>query len=305
MMYSVIALTVIMGARVDLPPDEVSRRVETACVDGRWEEDCPALLAELELELYGNLNTLAVARQPIERDALIVAARGNFPPLAELGLRRLEHLESPAERDAARVAIEHPSPAVRETARRLLESADPPAAQAYARWWRSSGRRGWDGLVPDTTPMPEQLGLRDWADLRYRYFASDEQRAVFTSGLPPEQLLGKIAPGAKVATGEQVAARAEKQKQASAGTSAATSAVEQGLARSGLGALAGLAKRTAKQTSKGGETKPSRGFEPVSEFADPTSVRYVQIERPGAGPPVQAAAGRDNELGQTVLVIRL
>lgn len=304
MMYSLIALTVIMGPQIELPPDEISRRFDAGCVDGRWEEDCVALRSRLELELYGDLNTLAVAKQPIERDALIVAANGSFPPLVEFGLRRLGRIESPAERETVLAAIGHPSPVVRDTARNLLESADPQGAQSYTRWWRSSGRRGWDGLVPDTTPMPEQLGIRDLADLRYQYFASDAHRAVFTSGLPPDQLLGKIAPGTKVKTGQQVAASADKQKQVSAGTDAAASALEDTLARSGLGALAGLAKRTSKKVKTGDDAKPTRNFEPVAEFADPATVLYVQIDRPGTGTPVQAAVGRDDGLGETVLVIQ-
>jgi len=305
MMHALIALaTLITGPRVDLPPDEISLRFEAECVDGRWAADCPALRMEIELAFYGDLIILGQANEPIDRESLVVAARSHFPPLAELGLRRLARIESAAERDATLAALEHPSPAVRQAARNLIESAEPQGMQAYARWWRASTRSTWDALVPDTLPMPEQLGLKDMDDLRYRYFASDEHRAVFTSRTAPGELIGRIAPGARTSTGEQVARSAQKQKEAAERSASAASAIEEGLARSGLGALAGLAKRTSKQVEKTGDAKQGPGFEPVEEFAaDPAAVVYVQIERPGAA-PVQAAAGRDQALGETVLVVR-
>jgi hypothetical protein len=307
MMYSLIAMaTLIAGPRLDLAPDVVASRFETECTDGRWAVDCPALRSEIELEFYGDLNELARANQPLDRDVLVVAARSHFPPLAELGLRRLMRIENAAERDAVMAALEHPSPGVRQAARNLLESVDASAASAYAHWWRGDSRATWDALVPDVLPMTEQLGLRDLGDLRFRYFASDEHRAVFTSRLAPAELLERIAPGAKAKTGEQVARSAQKQKEAAETTRTATGVLEEGLARSGLGALAGLAKRTSKAAGEATATgKQARNFEPVEEFkGDPTAVVYVHVERPGGAAPVQAAAGRDEALGETVLVIR-
>ena len=305
-MHVLMALAaLIMGRNLDLPPDEVSRRVEAECVDGRWGVDCPDLLEEVEVELYGDLHTLADLNSPLDREVLQAAAQAHFPPLADLGLRRMGQISNDADRDAVLAAIEHPSPGVRQAARTLLESADAQPAKAYTRWWRNSSSNGWDALVPDIAPMPEQLGMRDLADLRYRYFASDEHRAVFTSALSPDKLLGRIAPGAKTKTGEQVAKMAQKKKDMANGVDAATGAVEQTLSRSGLGALMGLAKRTSKEVEASGETKQTRSYEPVEEFSeDPAAVLYVQIDRPEGASPVQAAAGRDRVLGETVLVVR-
>ena len=303
-MYTLIAAaTLIVGPRIDLPPDEVGARFESECTDGRWADRCPALRSELELELYGDLNQLARANQPLDREVLVIAASGHFPPLAELGLRRLARIENVAERDAVVAALEHPSPGVRQAARNLLESTDASAASAYGRWWRGDSRATWDALVPDVLPMKEQLGLNDLHDLRYRYFASDEHRAVFTSRLAPAELLERIAPGVEAKTGEQVARSAQKQKDKAETTRTATGVLEEGLARSGLGALAGLAKRTSKEAGKA--APQSRNFEPVEEFkGDPAAVLYAHIDRPVEPAPVQAAAGRDEALGGTVLVIR-
>lgn len=306
MIHSLIALaTLISGTHLDLPPEEVSRRFEAECVDGQWSADCPALLAEVEVDLYGNLHTLAAQRQPIDRDMLVVAASARFPLLADFGLRQLGQITNDAERQAALAAIEHPSPGVRQAARRLLESADEQWAKAYGRWWRAGGGSGFDSMVPDTLPMKEQLGLQEAGDLRYRYFASDEHRAVFTSRLSPDELMSRVAPGLKPKTGEQAARSAQKRKEASERKEATTNAVEEGLARSGLGALAGLAKRASKQAENPDAAPQKIGLEPVEEFvANPAAVLYVQIDRPGAATPAQLAAGRDDGLGETVLVVR-
>ena len=305
MIYSLIALaTLISGTRLDLPPEEVARRFEAECVDGKWSSDCPALLSDVEVDLYGNLHTLAAQRQPIDREVLVVAARGQFPLLAEFGLRQLGQVTNDAEREAALAAFEHPSPAVRQAARRLLDAADEQRAEAYGRWWRGS-RGGWDAFVPDTLPSQEQLGLRDVNDLRYRYFASDEHRAVFTSQLSPTELMGRIAPGIKPKTGDQAARKAQKRKEASERTDAATNALEQGLASSGLGALAGLAKRASKPAANPDDAQQKKDLEPLEEFgANQAAVLYVQLDRPGAVAPAQAVAGRDEGLGETVLVVR-
>lgn len=306
MIYSLIALaTLISGTRLNLPPEEVSRRFEAECVDGKWSSDCPALLSDVEVDLYGNLRTLAAQRQPIDREVLVVAARGQFPMLAEFGLRHLGQISNDAEREAALAAFEHPSSAVRQAARRLLDAANEQWAQAYGRWWRAGNRGGWDSFVPDTLPSQEQLGLRDASELRYRYFASDEHRAVFTSQLSPTELMGRIAPGIKPKTGDQAARKAQKRKEASERTDTATSALEQGLASSGLGALAGLAKRASKPAGNQGDAQQKQDPEPLEEFgANQAAVLYVQLDRPGAVAPAQAVAGRDEGLGATVLVVR-
>jgi hypothetical protein len=307
MIHSLLALTTFLATTgLDFTPEQVAERFETACVDGRWEADCPALAEELEVELYGDLHQLARLNVPLDREVLQVAARANFPPLADLGLRRLGSIKSEADREAVLVAIEHPSPAVRQNARRMLESADSTQAQAYTRWWRGGNRSGWDALVPDVVPMPAQIGLQDPADLRYRYFASDEHRAVFTSQLPPEELLRRIAPGAKPQSGAQVAAAAEKRRQASENKEAAGNLLEEGLARSGLAGLAGLAKRATKPSGPAADTSAAApAFDPVSEFpGDPAAVQYAKVERSGVGGPVLIAAGADRSLGATVLVVQ-
>jgi hypothetical protein len=192
---------------------------------------------------------------------------------------------------------------VRQAARGLLDAADEQRAQTYGRWWRAGKRGGWYSMVPDTLPTPEQLGLRDVNDLRYRYFASDASRAVFTR--LPTELMGRIAPSIKPQTGDQAARKAQKRKEASERADTATNALEEGLTRRGLGAFAGLAKRASKQVENPGDSQQKKDLEPLEEFgANQASVLYLQIDRPGAAAPAQVVAGRDEGLGETVLVVR-
>jgi hypothetical protein len=143
---------IISGPRLDLPPAEIQSRFAATCVDGKWEAQCPALRTEIEVALYGELRALGLGREPLDRDVVLTAVRGRFPPLADLGLRRLEKIQSPEEREAVLAAIEHPSPAVRVFARRLLDQQDDSWSKAHGRWWADAGRSGWDALVPDPVP---------------------------------------------------------------------------------------------------------------------------------------------------------
>jgi hypothetical protein len=199
------------------------------------------------------------------------------------------------------VAVDHPSPAVRTAARRLLEAADNRWGQAFSRWWRPSSRYGWDAFVPDVVPSAEQFGLQSPDQLRYCYFASGEGRTVFTSDLSPDALLKLVAPDAKAKNGAQVAKAADEEKERAENKKAAQDTVEGGLASTGLGALADLTRRMSKGKKDGAEKQP---WKPVAEFStDPTKVLYARLTAQEPATGVQIAAGRDETLGKTLLVV--
>ena len=258
------------------------------------------LRTELEVDLYGDLRTLALARAPIDRDVLLVAAGARFPPLAELGLRRLEKIASPAERDVVAAALDHPSPAIRAQARRLLEEHGDPWMKAAARWWGGTGASGWDGLIPDPAPELARLGLRSADKLDYRYFASRPGRAVFTSRLPPDGVLSLIGRGRKSVTGAEVAALPAQQKAMETSMRDVERQMREAMAKGDFKKLSELGEAVARQVQSLGSE--AAAFRPEERFGDDPTVRYLRLDD-GKDRPIQAVVGRDAGLGVTVLVI--
>jgi hypothetical protein len=292
---------IIGGARLDLPPAELQQRFAQECVDGKWAADCPALRSELEVDLLGDLRTLALARAPIDREVLLVAAGAMFAPLAEFGLRRLEKIESAAERDIVAAAIDHPSPVIRTHARRLLEQYRDPWTQAAIRWWGGSGASGWDGLIPDQAPELARLGLGSADKLQYRYFASRRGRAVLTSRLPPEGVLALIGRGRKSFTGAEIAALPDQQKAVEDSMRDVERQMREAMAKGDFKKLEEISNAIARQTQVFSSEAAMLQLE--TEFADDPATRYLRLDN-GKGRPIQAAIGRDAALGATVLVIR-
>ena len=303
-MYSiafVVAMSVVVP-RVNLPMPEIEKRFEAACVDGRWAADCPALRTEIELQLLGDLRGLLSQGTPLDRDLLRTAARGHFPPLVDFGLQQLQRIEAPADRDAVVAALEHPSPQVRLLAKSMMEQANDPWMEKQGRWWQASGRSD-DALVPDVVPDLEALGLPALGDLRYRFFASGQRRAVFTTKVAPDQLLDLIAKGKKVLTGAQIGPK--QQEAAGASIQDLQKEIQAALARGDLDALQAIGKRASTLSETIVKAQESASMKPVAEFTeDPAKVRYVQLPTKRAGAvPVTAALARDDAFGETVLVI--
>ncbi len=295
-------LMIIGGGRLDLPPAEVQQRFAQECVDGKWGESCPALRTELEVELYGELRTLALSRESIPREVLLAAARAKFPPLAEIGLRRLESIQSPAERDGVAAAVDHPSPAIRTRARRLLEAHGDVWAKSLGRWWAESNADGWDVLLPDQVPMAAQLGLVSVDKLRYRFFASTPGRAVFTTALAPEAALAMVAPGRKTHAGTEVLATPKQMDAFNASLKEIETQMREAMAKGDYKKMEEISRAMAK-ASQGLSGNDTLGIQLEKEFAADPSARYVRLDN-GKGRPIQAAVGRDAALGETVMVVR-
>jgi hypothetical protein len=167
-----------------------------------------------------------------------------------------------------------------------------------------SGRSGWDALVPDPVPELAQLGIAGVDKLRYRFFASGPGRAVFTSRLPPEGILALLAPRRKSVTGAEILAVPKQQEAFGASMKDVEKEMREAMAKGDFKKLEEISRRIAKQSESLMSDAAAASFVPVKEFAgDPAGVRYVQLE--GAkGRPIQLAVGRDDALGETVVVFR-
>lgn len=295
---------IITGARIDVPPAELDRRFEAACVDGRWAPECPALRSQIEVSLYGELRELTAARAPIDRETLRAAAGAQFPPLAELALRRLEKIQSPEDRVIAVAAIDHPAPAVREVARRQLEASDATWRESLGRWWQGGQRSGFEALVPDTRPDLASLGMAEMRALRYRYFASTEGRAVFTTKMTPDQVIAAIGKGRKVFTGAQLGDAPKQQKALETSMEDVQKRVQAAMARGDMKAVQEIMTGVAKQQESMMAAAEVYAIQPVKEFtADPASIRYVQMPAGRRGRTATVAVAHEESLGETVLVV--
>lgn len=305
------ALLVTTGPRIAVAPEQVQPRFEAQCTGGKWSDaECPALRAELELQLHAELQLLR-NRPETDRATLQAAARARFPMLAELGLRRLARINSPEDRDAVTVALDHPSPGVRDLARQMLLVQDDRFRKTLAPWFRAGGRSGIAGLVPDDLPEQAVVGLggvKDLSGLRYRYFASNPsaRRAVFTTSLSPDQVLALIARGSRVFDGTKLP---DNTAMANAANDPSgenlQKQIEAAVARGDMKTMMELSQRVAAQVQKMIPEPMAAGLRAVPEFSTPPAgVRYVQLPGDKNRPPISAAVAREEAFGSTVLVIQ-
>ncbi|MBL8700320.1 MAG: hypothetical protein JNK67_18235 [Alphaproteobacteria bacterium] len=295
---------VIAGTRLDLPPAELDRRFEAECVDGRWAPDCPAMRTQLEVALYADLRELGTARAAVDRETLRAAAAANFPPLAELALRRLERIQSPEDRDVVLAAVEHPAPAVREVARRQLEAAEPEWKAKQGRWWHSSHRQGFEALVPDAPPDLAAMGLGALKAVRFRAFASGDERSVFTTKMTPDQVIAAIGQGRKVFTGAQLGDAPKQQKALEQSMADVQKRVQAAMARGDMKAVQEIMTSVAQQQQETMKSAEVFAIRPVKEFtADPASIRYLQVPADKRGRTTTVAVARDDGFGETVVVV--
>ncbi len=128
---------------------------------------------------------------------------------------------------------------------------------------------------------------------------------MFTSQLSPTELMGRIAPGIKPQTGDQAARQAQKRKEAAERTDAARTHSSKAWRAAAWERWRAWRSAPAKPAANPGDAQQKKTVEPLEEFgANQAAVLYVQIDRPGAAAPAQAVAGRDEGLGETVLVVR-
>lgn len=306
-------LMVMTGPRLELPPEQVLPRFESQCTGGKWNAaECPALRAELELQLHTELLPLQ-NRAEVERATLQTAARARLPLLAELGLRRLGKIQSPEDREAVLAALDHPSPGVRAIARQMLEVQDDRFRKTLAPWFRAGQRSGFAALVPDEAPEPAMIGLggvKDLTALNYRYFASspNDRRAVFTTTLSPEQVLALVARGAKVVDGSKLPAYSSgpnaTQNAATQSVQSLAKEMEAAVARGDMKTMMELSQRMGAAMQKVVPDPSAAALRAVPEFnVPPTAVRYAQLPAGKNRPPITAAVAREDALGSTVLVI--
>ena len=176
----------------------------------QWEQSCEAtstnqcdgLATNIEVGLYDLIRTTQRNRDEIERETLIDLAHADLPMLKRQALMLLGNAQTPDEIEFAMQMADDPSPGVRDVAERLLQSTNNARWKAMQKW-RQRGQSGVGdnltfGLVPELSPQPNQFAMKSFDNLRFRYFASTRERAVFTSKEPADAVIKRMSEGREV-----------------------------------------------------------------------------------------------------------
>ena len=195
-------ITVITGVLIGGEPLEDLINQWSQTCESESAEQCDGLAVNIEVGLYDLIRTMQGDGAAIERETLVDLAHADLPMLRRQALAMLGRAESPDEIEFAMDASDDAVPAVRDAAERLLQSAEDTRWKAMQKW-RQRDRSGVaaafsGGLVPQLAPQPGQFEIKSFDNLRFRYFASTRERAVFTSKEPAEAIVKKMSEGREV-----------------------------------------------------------------------------------------------------------
>ncbi len=196
------SIAIITGAAIsDEPLEDLIAQWEQTC-ESTAGEQCNRLASNIEVGLYDLIRMMHRSGEQIERESLLELAHADLPMLKRQALLMLGYAESPDEIEFAMEMVDDPSPAVRDSAERLLQGVDSSRWTAMQKW-RPRDRTGFaddftSGLVPELSPQPGQFEIKSSDSLRFRYFASTRERAVFTSKESAEIVIKKMSEGREV-----------------------------------------------------------------------------------------------------------
>lgn len=196
------AIAIITGVAVRTDPlESLIAEWDQSCAN-QSSSACDGLVTSIEVGLYDLLRAMKRSGEDVDRETLVYLAHAELPLLKHLALWRLRSAQSPEEIALAMEAADDPSPAVRQVAEYMLQSVDDPRWIAMKHWRKESASSAEDnltaGLVPELSPHPGQFALKSFDDLRFRYFASTKENAVFTTREPLDKVLKRMSQGRQV-----------------------------------------------------------------------------------------------------------
>lgn len=285
--------------------DKVLARYRTECAGGKSTPECNQLKWRIEYSLYVDLRALWATGEPLDRDVLRLAASAECPQLVSFGLLRLWDLGAPTAEDQALVvrALDNPYPAVHRVALQLAGGLPDPK---YQDWATRGGQHGSGGTSVSVEPYlrVEAPPAKDLVELypgaRFRAFASDENRAWFTTTDPPAKVIAALSKAGQRAVLDQAALEA-RQKSGKKKKEPKTPAEAMALMEQYGGDMMKMAAEMEKQKagSRIGWADPVEGQPGV------VAPRFVVLAESGGTPTAVAIVFRDEILGQTSIVYPL
>jgi hypothetical protein len=296
----------IQSHRITLDDPALAATYERLCAAPQRAAECPWLQRELEVRLLGNLQALQSLDQPIDRDVVRVAVRGEFPFLALFGLLQMNTIDSPEDEAAVTWAMDHPSPGVRRAARQMARQAQSghPRLAALLQWGSDSGANpfgldpaeseDWSIFMPEEPATLKAFGLPEVAAL-YRPSMSTDSMPVFTTTDRPEKVLAVLAKG------RQTQGAMEMQEQAM--QTIDSSEVERiGKEMEGVTDQAKMMELMTKLNEA--MLRMNKPAEKLQSIRDPEG-RYWELPAGSGQPKRIVGVGRDEALGVTTISVLL
>lgn len=196
---ALIATTLIIGVEpTQAPLEQLVQRWNDECRSAAAHAECGTLAAEIELGLYDLLRKMMLNRMQIDRELVRAAADADLPALAKLGVSLLGEPQSREDAEVLLRTVDHPVLAVRYVAARNLGSAKNARWQAMEPWWTGwtlapSANDPEESLIPDPRPEPDAFSMRSFNGLKFHYYASNRESALFTTSEPAESIVKRFA----------------------------------------------------------------------------------------------------------------
>ncbi|HZJ52909.1 MAG TPA: hypothetical protein VFD38_02130 [Myxococcaceae bacterium] len=192
----VLALGTSIRAQTEKVDVEALRqKYATSCTGSATSEACKQMRSRLEYALYTGLLLSMEDGETPPPSAIEVGLKAGNPQLRALALQIAP--AGPARMAAAVASIDSPYATVRQEAAAVIRSyGDDKQRRMLER--QVSGRRP-EYPVAETPPDPARLKVKPYPGASYRYFASNDEQAYFSTTDAPDKVVAFYTQGGKKA----------------------------------------------------------------------------------------------------------
>lgn len=192
----VLALgTTIRAQSEAVDVEAVRKKYAASCTPSATSDACKQMRWKLEHALYTDLVLSMQDGESSPPSAIEVGLNAETPQLRALALQIAPH--GPARMASAVAAVDSPYATVRQEAANVIRShGDDKQRRMLDR--QASGNRP-EYPVADTQPDPARLKVKPYPGATYRYFASNDEQAYFSTADAPDKVVAFYTQGGKKA----------------------------------------------------------------------------------------------------------
>lgn len=192
----VVALGTSIRAQTEkVDVEALQKKYAASCTPSSSSDACRQMRWKLEDALYADLLLFMQDGETPPPSAIEVGLTAETPRLRALALQIAP--QGPARLKAAVASLDSPYSTVREAAAAVIRSeGDDKQRRMLDR--QASGKRP-EYPVADAQPDPARLKVKPYPGATYRYFASKEEEAYFSTADAPDKVVAFYAQGGKKA----------------------------------------------------------------------------------------------------------